>query len=168
MNKSMSQRSQRLWVIISLILLLTILVFIGANLSTNQNLVQNAQAALGGGEVTLTVNAANQVGTFSDDMLGVGYANWEHAWGKPFLGTEKTEMITNAMKEIRPGIIRYAGGNWTNAVGWSRIPQVRPNFVNNQPQPINIQHPWTNDSSAYLYHYGTNEIDSLAAYEKSN
>lgn len=159
-------RVKQLWVILLITALGGILLISNTNNSTS-GLSQSARAALGGGQVTLTVDASKQVGTFSDDMLGVGYANWEHSWGKPFLGTDQTNMVTEAMKVVRPGIVRYAGGNWTNGVGWTRIPQVRPNFVGDKPQPINIQNPWPNDNNSYTFHYGTDEIDALATYARS-
>lgn len=150
-NNLSRRRVKQLWVILLIIGLGGILLVSYMNNSTS-GFSQSARAALGGGQVTLTVDASKQVGTFSDDMLGVGYANWEHSWGRPFLGSSIMQNLTNAMKEVRPGIIRYAGGNWTNSVGWTREAQRRPYTE------------YTVRNNKYYFHYGTDEIDALAKY----
>ncbi|MEI7604220.1 MAG: Ig-like domain-containing protein [bacterium] len=113
------------------------------------NLFVSAQVAS-----ALSVNANNVVGAFSNRMLGQGLVNWEHSWEKPF--PSQVPGLAQAMKEEKVGIIRYAGGLWSNSVGWDRSNQRTPYTKWNYP----------NDSNDYWFHYGKNEIDDLATFSK--
>ncbi|MEI6221350.1 MAG: hypothetical protein WCP97_01155 [bacterium] len=107
-------------------------------------------------QVTLAVDASKSVHAFSHDMLGMGYVNWDHSWGKPFLGN--IPGLAEATGELKPGIIRYAGGLWANSVGFDGTAEQRTPYKKwNYP----------GDSSDYWFHYSTNEIDSLASYAKA-
>jgi alpha-L-arabinofuranosidase len=109
------------------------------------------------GAVTLNVNASKIHSKFSKNMLGVGFVNWEHAkaWGKPFLN--EIPALKTTLGELKPGILRYAGGLWANSVGWDRT---------NQRTPYTE---WTyqGDTAKYYFHYGKDEIDSLGAFAKT-
>ncbi|MCC6237898.1 MAG: hypothetical protein IT299_10030 [Dehalococcoidia bacterium] len=95
----------------------------------------------------LVVNASVEVNPFSDEMLGVGLVNWEHAWGKPF--PNEVPGLAQAMRAQGVKLIRYAGGLWSNDVGFDRTPQRRPFEA------------WTQNGDTYYFHYGTDELASL-------
>jgi hypothetical protein len=101
--------------------------------------VQAAQA--------LTVNANGPVNPFSSHMLGQALVNWEHSWGRPF--PNEVPGLAQAMREAGAGLIRYAGGNWANDVGFERAPQRTPYTA------------WSKNGNTYSFHYGTDELDSL-------
>lgn len=100
--------------------------------------------------ININVNPAIKVSTFNNKMLGVGMVNWEHSWGKLF--PNEVPGLAQAFKAARVGMIRYAGGNWTNSVGWDRVAQRNPYTT------------WTKNGNTYSFHYGTNEIDSLGKF----
>jgi hypothetical protein len=103
--------------------------------------------------VVLTVNTNTVKGVFSNRMLGVSFVNWEHAWGKPYAA--EVPGLVQALKAAHVGIIRYAGGNWTNTTGWDRAEARRP------------YEGWPNsDEGPYWFHYNTAEIDSVASLAK--
>jgi hypothetical protein len=103
--------------------------------------------------VTLSVDADQAVQAFSDLMLGQALVNWEHSWGKLF--PNDVPGLAQAMKAAHIGMIRYAGGLWANYVGWDRVPQITPYTQ------------WTKNGQTYSFHYGTDEIDNLAAFAKN-
>ncbi len=117
---------------------------------------------------TITVNADVFVNTFSNKMLGQALANWEHSWGKPFPG--EVPGLAQAFKAADVGLIRYAGGLWANYVGWERINQRRP-YTDWNPVPENY-HPdfqgQINTGLTYSFHYGQDEMDSLAVLKNSS
>jgi hypothetical protein len=100
-------------------------------------------------DATLTVDAGTEMRPFNDEMRGIGLVNWEHSWGKPF--PNNVPGLSSAISQIRPGIIRYAGGLWANSVGFDR---------QNQRTPYTS---WTKNGMTYSFHYGLNEIDGLGA-----
>lgn len=128
------------------------------NPEVNLNNLPSVQGTVTPQAVTLTVNANNARGLFTNKMLGVAFVNWEHVpeWGRPFLG-DLPQVIT-AYQQINPGVIRYAGGNWANWVGWDRVPQRTP------IQSGSGFAAWYKDGRDYYFHYGTDEIDSLAYF----
>lgn len=95
------------------------------------------------------VNPGVEVNPFSDEMLGVGLVNWEHSWGKPF--PSEVPGLVQAMREQGVKLIRYAGGLWSNDVGFDRTPQRRPFEA------------WTQNGDTYYFHYGTDELESVHA-----
>lgn len=99
---------------------------------------------------SLSVNANTVVNPFPNKMLGVAMVNWEHAWGKPF--PNNVPGLAQAFKGANVGLLRYAGGLWANDVGWDRV---------NQRTPYSQ---WSKNGNTYYFHYGTNEIDNLAAF----
>jgi hypothetical protein len=95
-------------------------------------------------------------------MLGVAMVNWEHSWGKPFPG--EVPGLGQAYKAAHVGLIRYAGGSWVNSVGWERLPQRTP-YTAWSPTKDNYHQNFKNEidvNEVYYFHYGSNEIDSLA------
>ena len=102
------------------------------------------------GRVQLQVDPAQMVNHFSDQMLGMALVNWEHSWGKPF--PNDTPGLAQAMRAANIRLIRYAGGLWSNDVGWDREPQRTPNTE------------WSVNGNTYYFHYGRDEIDNLAAF----
>lgn len=123
--------------------------------TTQEQLYRDTQASEPVQTATLSVDAGTKISTFSNDMLGVAYGNWEFnkAWGKPFLGSQTMQPLTDAMKKIDSGIIRYAGGNWINDTAWSREPQRRPSDGG-----------FTIRGRTYKYHFGTDEMEYLNKY----
>jgi len=115
--------------------------------------INNSKAATS----ALTVDANTFVNNFSSGMLGQDYVNWMHAkpWGKPFLND--VPQLANVMKEIKPGIIRYAGGNWANSVGFDSTIQRTPYTA------------WKYKTypETYYFHYGTDEMKSVSDFAKS-
>jgi len=107
-------------------------------------------------QVQLAIDANTTVNYFSSDMLGLGYVNWDHSWGKPYLSA--VPGLIEATRELKPGIIRYAGGLWANSVGFDRTA--------NQRTPYTEWH-YPGDSSSYWFHYSTAEIDDLARFAQS-
>ena len=110
---------------------------------------QTSQAAIPAGDA-LTVNNNNVVRAFSNKMLGVSFVNWEHGWGKPYAAA--VPGLVQALKAAHVGIIRYAGGNWTNTVGWDRTADRRP--YDGWPD---------SDNGPYWFQYNPAEIDSVAS-----
>ncbi len=112
------------------------------------------------GEV-LFIDAGQPGNPFSNEMLGVALSNWEHSWGKLFPGD--VPGLANILKGAHIGLVRYAGGLWANWVGWERLPQRTP-YTDWVPDPANY-HPDFQagiDPFTYSFHYGQDEIDSLA------
>lgn len=112
--------------------------------------------------VTFTVDASTTINPFARQMLGVGHGNWDHAWGKPFPGA--VPALATIYKAANVGLIRYAGGLWANFVGWERLPQRTP-YGNYYPNRANYHKDFAarvNTSVEYNFHYGQDEIDSLA------
>ena len=112
--------------------------------------------------VTFSVNAANTINPFSQEMLGVAHGNWEHSWGKPFPGA--VPGLDTIYKAAKVGLIRYAGGLWANWVGWERLPQRTP-YGEYYPNSANYSPEFRDrvkTSTVYNFHYGTDEIDNLA------
>jgi hypothetical protein len=73
--------------------------------------------------VTFNINAAvgpngGAIRNFSPLLRGSGAALWEHTFGKPFPG--QIPVFEELSKQMKLGLIRYAGGNWANAVTWVR------------------------------------------------
>lgn len=106
----------------------------------------------------LSVDASVDVNPFNEMMNGHALVNWEHSWNRPFPG-EFTN-LAQALEGAGTKLIRYAGGLWANYVGWERLPQRTP-YGNYVPDPNNyvltgIQ------PIVYNFHYGQDEIDSLA------
>jgi LPXTG-motif cell wall-anchored protein len=62
-------------------------------------------------DVTLNVQAGTVVSKFTNDMIGLAYYD-----APPYTDAN----YVNAMKEIKPGIIRFAMGLGANEVGWER------------------------------------------------
>ncbi len=109
----------------------------------------------------LFVDVTQPGNPFSNEMLGVALSNWEHSWGKLFPGD--IPGLANIMKAANIGLIRYAGGLWANWVGWERLPQRTP-YSDWVPNPANYHPDFQAGINPYTYsfHYGQDEIDSLA------
>lgn len=111
---------------------------------------------------SFTVKANIPVNHFSHKMLGVAHGNWEHAWGKYFAGD--VPGLDIIYKSAHVGLIRYAGGLWANWVGWERTKQKTP-YTTWNPIKTNFYTDFqnkVNTNNTYSFHYGTDEIDSLA------
>ena len=107
--------------------------------------------------LALTVNASTVVNNFDTKMKGIGLANWNFTktgWGKPYVG--QVQGLPQALTAIDPGIIRYAGGLWSNYVGFDRTKQ--------QVTPHND---WVQNGNTYSFSYGTDELASLDTFAKS-
>ncbi|NWJ45382.1 MAG: hypothetical protein HXX08_05830 [Chloroflexi bacterium] len=102
----------------------------------------------------LNVNFGGDKNTFSNKMLGVNFVNWEHSWGKPY--PSEVPGLVQALKAANVGLIRYAGGNWSNSVGWDR----------NQVRDPNIGWP-DGKTGPYYFQYNPEEIDSVATLAKA-
>lgn len=103
---------------------------------------------------TFSVNADQPINPFSHHLLGVALANWEHSWNKYFPG--EVPGLGDIYRSAGVGLIRYAGGLWANWVGWDRVPQRTPYTE------------WTKNGNTYSFHYGTDEIDSLAVLSQQS
>lgn len=71
--------------------------------------------------VTFNVDAnqgpnGGAIRAFSPLLRGSNAALWEHTWGKPFMG--QIPVMEELSKQAKIGLVRYAGGNWANAVTW--------------------------------------------------
>ena len=111
---------------------------------------------------TIHINSNTFIHNFTREMLGVAMVNWEHSWGKPFPG--EVPGLAQAYKTAHVGLIRYAGGSWANSVGWERLSQRTP-YTTWSPTRDNYHQNFKNEidvNEVYYFHYGQNEIDSLA------
>ncbi len=97
----------------------------------------------------LSVNYTVKKPIFTNKMLGVNFVNWEHGWGKPY--PNEVKGLAMALKAAHVGIIRYAGGNWSNSVAWDRTSARTP--YTGWPDPKN---------GPYWFSYNSAEIDSVA------
>lgn len=73
------------------------------------------------GPVNISINASNQVYPFNDNVRGFAMNNWNWIWGdiaEP--DSSRRLALIEAAKQIKPGVIRFAGGLWANGVGWDR------------------------------------------------
>ncbi len=78
--------------------------------------------------VDLYVNASREVYPFDARVRGVATNNWNWLWhglwdrgaGYSCCPVGKRDAIIDATKYLRPGIVRFGGGLWANAVGWDR------------------------------------------------
>ncbi|NTV31091.1 hypothetical protein HGA91_03905 [candidate division WWE3 bacterium] len=125
-----------------------------ATLPTNQDvfsLLNRKDRASAQSIISLTVDPSVQVNQFNDSMRGVSFVNWDHNWGRPFVG--KIPGLTQVMRQIKPGLVRYAGGLVSNDVGWDRTTQKRGAVE------------WRDSlGNTYTYHYGTDEMEDLNAF----
>lgn len=102
----------------------------------------------------LTVNYPVVKHPFTNKLLGVNFVNWEHSWGKP--NANQVKGLAEALKAAHVGLIRYAGGNWSNSVGWDRSTARTP--YTGWPDAKN---------GPYWFQYNPAEIDSVAALAQS-
>lgn len=115
-------------------------------------------------DALLAVDASVPVAPFSDEMLGLGFVNWEHSWGKPF--ADEVPHLADALAASDVGLIRYAGGLWANWVGWARAPQRAPQDEWS-PDPADYSSAFSSRVDTgleYAYHYGIDEIDDLGSF----
>ncbi len=84
----------------------------------------NARSALSTVNVTTgavpttaaSVQRTVPVSPFDDAIRGVNLGNWSYFWGRPYPGdSPKLRALTDI---IRPGVVRFSGGNWSNEVMW--------------------------------------------------
>ena len=132
------------------------------------SLVENSKAATS----PLTIDANTFVNNFSSGMLGQDYVNWMHSYGKPFLS--KVPQLSNIVKEIKPGIIRYAGGNWSNSVGFDGASLQRSPYTawtcDTTANPksfcsyVDSSGTTIHDTTKYYFHYSTTELKSVSDY----
>ncbi len=119
----------------------------------------------------VVISLEETVSTFDSSHLGLGLVNWEFTkyWNesevnnpavKPGKFINEVPGLKVALEEIKPGILRYAGGLWANSVGFDGTPQKFPYH----PYTVTDQYP--QDTSTYWFHYGTDEIDSLGTFAK--
>lgn len=111
---------------------------------------------------SFAVDANIVVNPFNREMLGVAHGNWEHAWGRYFPGD--VPGLAEIYKAANVGLIRYAGGLWANFVMWERSPQKEP-YGEYTANPENYHSDFRtkiNRTNVYNFHYGMDEIDSLA------
>ena len=118
-------------------------------------------------DAVLRVDAGQPGNHFSNEMLGVALVNWEHSWGKLFPGD--VPGLADILKAANIGLLRYAGGLWANWVGWERLPQRRP-YEEWNPDPANYYPDFQDgiDAHTYAFHYGQDEIDSLARLSRES
>lgn len=105
---------------------------------------------------SFNVNAGNVINSFSPQMTGLAMVNWMHSWGKPF--PNEVPGLKQAYQAAGVKLIRYGGGLWANWIGFSRHNQRTPQTEWISPY---------NNTSRYYYHYGTNELASLAAFAQN-
>jgi hypothetical protein len=93
---------------------------------------------------------------FNASMKGIGLGNWTFTkgWDKPFIG--EVAGLSQAVKALDPGIIRYAGGLWANSVGFDRARTQLTAYTE-----------WSKNGNTYYFSYGTDELASLDAFAKS-
>lgn len=71
--------------------------------------------------VTLTVNAAKDIHPFTSKNQGVAMQTTSWIWGEirdP--DSPHRAALLDATRRINPGVIRFAGGLWSNVTGWDR------------------------------------------------
>ncbi len=123
-----------------------------ANQNAEKQPVQNSP--LIPSQNVLTVNYPIVKHPFTNKLLGVNFVNWEHSWGKP--NVNQVKGLAEALKAAHVGLIRYAGGNWSNSVGWDRS-TVRTPYTG-----------WPDAKNGpYWFQYNPDEIDSVAALAHS-
>ena len=123
-----------------------------SNQSTEKPAVQSSP--LIPSQDVLTVNYPVVKHPFTSKILGVNFVNWEHSWGKP--NVNQVKGLAEALKAANVGLIRYAGGNWSNSVGWERATARTP--YTGWPDAKN---------GPYWFQYNPDEIDSVAALAHS-
>lgn len=139
-----AQKPIRIVMIFAAIIVVFALIYIVANLKKHSVPSNAAETPI------LSVDTTKVVRPFTKRILGQAMVNWEHSWGKGF--PSKIPGLTQAFKEAHVGVIRYAGGNWTNSVGWDR---------SNQRTPYSS---WTKNGNTYYFHYGADEINDVMSF----
>ena len=111
------------------------------------------------GNYTLTVDAAKDVHAFNPTMRGVAMQTSSWIWGNiADPASPRRAALLEAASLIMPGVIRFAGGLWSNRTGWDRA-NVAP-----------VDGDWTYTAAGtgtrydYLHSYKPAMIDSYAAF----
>jgi lysophospholipase L1-like esterase len=118
-------------------------------------------------DMTLNVNPANVIRPFGKEQRSFSVAGWDMEKRVQYPGDSQPR--TTSLKYLGEvpklaeltsfvgfGIVRYAGGGWSNFVGWDR--------ANKQVSRVK----WTQNGNTYDYRYSAEEIDSLAAFSKAS
>jgi len=124
---------------------------------------------------SLTVDATKKIYPFSANMRGANIGNWSFYWGR--LYPNDSPKLKELTRLIKPGIIRYAGGLWSNKVMWDRnSKQCYPATPHDGCQRQQLSPPAGGIDRcaesprpvprAYDHVYQTDEIDALAAFAK--
>lgn len=128
----------------------------GSPASTGSSTDTSTSGPASAGRAVLTVDPSVAGPPFNTAMKGIALGNWTFTknWNKPFIG--EVVGLSQAVRAIDPGIIRYAGGLWANSVGFDR----------NSTQ-LTAYTEWTKNGNTYYFSYGTDELASLDAFAKS-
>ncbi len=116
--------------------------------------------------VDLHVNASREVYPFDARMRGVATNNWNWLWhglwdrgsGYSCCPAGKRDAIIDATRYLRPGIIRFGGGLWANAVGWDR------RGIAPDDGAWTYTDPDTGQTYSYKHAYSVPMIDSFADF----
>ena len=111
------------------------------------------------GPVEITVNASNEVYPFSPNIRGIAMNNWKWLWGgilEP--DSPRTLAMIEAAMQLKPGVIRFAGGLWANRVGWDRSGLAPDDGA------WTFTDPQSGEQFQYGHAYSPELIDSYAAF----
>ncbi|HMV68191.1 MAG TPA: hypothetical protein PKA64_15195, partial [Myxococcota bacterium] len=65
---------------------------------------------------TATVSRTSVVGAFPASVRGANLGTWNLFWGRVY--PDDSPRLRELTRLIRPGVLRHAGGNWSNEVMW--------------------------------------------------
>lgn len=113
------------------------------------------------GPVNVTIRVDREVYPFSDNLRGFAMNNWNWIWGDiAELDSPRRAALLEAAKGIEPGVIRFAGGLWSNSVGWDRANEA----------PVDgdwtFTDPDTGEQFEYRHAYKPAMIDSYAKFAR--
>jgi hypothetical protein len=122
--------------------------------------------------VQVTIEANAEAVPFPAQMRGVNLVNWAIMWGRPY--PDQAPKLRELTRLIAPGILRHAGGNWSNQVRWDpEDTQCAPGSVLGCGRvPFSFPEPGVDTCGptprtvwrAYTHAYQADELDAVAAF----
>lgn len=116
--------------------------------------------------IVLDVSGSEVVSEFKPAMRGVATNNWNYLenglWdrgsGHLCCPEGKLDAIVDVVKQIEPGIIRFAGGLWANTTGWDR-----ENIAPDDGDWMYTDHA-TGQTYSYGHAYKPHMVDAFASF----
>lgn len=110
---------------------------------------------------------------FTSEMRGVNLVNWSMMWGRPY--PTSSPVLRELTRLIAPGVLRHAGGNWSNHVRWDPADaQCGPAATTGACQRVPYTHPQPGLDTcgptptpvwrAYTHAYEATELDAIAQF----